>query len=327
MKLIKFKKRAVSPVIATVLLIALVVAAAAIVYLVVIPMLRGDPNLVVISTILVDSNSDKRVDEIKLNYQNLGSAKASITDITLYSYNTSLNWNIDKTLPYSIGANKQDVVTLTADSIIDTIAYPDIVYVQTTYGEGIILTTKVEISSTYSPVTYIYNEDFNSYSDGYVPREWTYHYVASHTPTGTHTIDDWQVYSGTLKMTCNDCAYIILEGTGYNYANVNMSFDLKANDNDELGIIFRWQDDGGKEKYYLVSYTKDHGLSDHFAGDNPQDNYITLSYVEDNTMTVIASAAFSRTDDIWYSYRTRYISMIIFTLILQVVCLIKAISV
>ncbi len=52
------KKKAVSPVIATVLLIALVTAAAAIVFLVVIPMLNPSPQAIVIGAIDVTENMD-----------------------------------------------------------------------------------------------------------------------------------------------------------------------------------------------------------------------------------------------------------------------------
>ncbi len=300
------KKRAVSPVIATVLLIALVVAAVAIVYFVVFPMLQGEPSLVVVSTTLSDTNGDKRVDQILINYKNVGSSKAVISSITLYSYNTSLPWSIDKTLPFSVGTNKQEVVTLSADSIVHALSYPSIAYIQTNYGKdgGIVLTTNIDISSEYSPVVLVYNENFNSYSDGYVPPDWYYHFVAQHNPTGTHTMDDWQVQGGTLKVMANDCSYVILNGsTGYLYSNVNISFDLKANDNDELGIIFRWTNDGGKEKFYYVSYTSDHSLTSHWGGDNVQKGYLTFSYVEDGTLTILNSTSFTRNDNQWYTYR------------------------
>ncbi|UJG41089.1 MAG: DUF1080 domain-containing protein [Candidatus Heimdallarchaeum aukensis] len=304
MKLNKLNKRAVSPVIAVVLLIALVTAAVAIVFFVVLPMVQGDPQLVVLKITPSDTDGDKRVDTLIIDYQNLGSGEAVISSIILYKYNNSMEWTVDKTLPYSLKSNKKDVITLTTSDPTKQLKYPDIAYLETTYSDGILLRTDITIDSSFSPVTLIYSEDFNSYSDGYSPTEWTYFLVAQHSPTGTHTINDWQVQSGSLKVMANDCTYIVLNSsTGYYYTNVNMSFDLKANDNDELGIIFRWQMDGGKEKYYLVSYTRDHGLSDHFGGDNPTDGYVTLSYVEDNTITVIDSASFSRNDNSWYNYR------------------------
>ena len=210
MKLNKLNKRAVSPVIAVVLLIALVTAAVAIVFFVVLPMVQGDPQLVVMKITPGDTNSDNRVDKLIIDYQNIGAGEAIISSITLYKYNTSITWDTDKTFPYSIKPNKQDVIILTTSDPTEQLKYPDIAYLETNYGDGILLRTDITIDSDFSPVTLIYSEDFNSYSDGYSPAEWTYFFVAQHSPTGTHTINDWQVQSGSLKVMGNDCTYITI---------------------------------------------------------------------------------------------------------------------
>jgi len=77
-KMILRRKKGVSPVIATILLIALTVTAAAIVYFVVVPLLTSKPELVPISYGKV-SGTDDRYD---VEFQNNGGAAANIEGIT-----------------------------------------------------------------------------------------------------------------------------------------------------------------------------------------------------------------------------------------------------
>ncbi|MCG3254904.1 MAG: hypothetical protein KAU62_02365 [Candidatus Heimdallarchaeota archaeon] len=76
-------KRAVSPVIATVLLISLVVAASAMVYFIVVPLLKGSASVNFITTQWFDSDGDIVADLVYITLQNTGSASATITNITL----------------------------------------------------------------------------------------------------------------------------------------------------------------------------------------------------------------------------------------------------
>ena len=72
----KMKKRAVSPVIATVLLIALVTAAAAIVFLVVIPMLNPSPQAIVVGAV------DISYDDLTGNFTVIVTIQAQAADLT-----------------------------------------------------------------------------------------------------------------------------------------------------------------------------------------------------------------------------------------------------
>ncbi|NHK30844.1 MAG: type IV pilin [Asgard group archaeon] len=73
-KMILKRKKAVSPVIATILLIALTVTAAAIVYFVVVPLLRANPELTPISYGKVPATTD----QYEVTFQNNGGAVANI---------------------------------------------------------------------------------------------------------------------------------------------------------------------------------------------------------------------------------------------------------
>ena len=82
---INFRKarKAVSPVIATVLLISLVVAASAMVYFIVVPLLKGNASVNFITTQWFDSDGDNVVDLVYITLQNTGSASAIISNISI----------------------------------------------------------------------------------------------------------------------------------------------------------------------------------------------------------------------------------------------------
>ncbi|MHA2357848.1 MAG: archaellin/type IV pilin N-terminal domain-containing protein [Candidatus Heimdallarchaeaceae archaeon] len=102
------KKRGVSPVIATILLIALVTAAAAIVFLVVIPMLNPAPKAIVQEVVAIDAGGG--------NYSVTITVQAEGQDIvfngTLVSAPTVTYIGVTSTLPLSIpnGETKQIII-------------------------------------------------------------------------------------------------------------------------------------------------------------------------------------------------------------------------
>ena len=86
-------KRGVSPVIATILLIALTVSAAAIVYFVVVPLLQGKSELVQMSTLnLTDTDDDNKFDTITTELFNIGTELATLdsTQLTVLGVTNSV---------------------------------------------------------------------------------------------------------------------------------------------------------------------------------------------------------------------------------------------
>ncbi len=77
------KKRAISPVIATVLLIALVVMASSMIYFIAIPMLEGDSRTDIIAAQWFDSSGDDIADVVYMSIQNVGTAQANIQNIVI----------------------------------------------------------------------------------------------------------------------------------------------------------------------------------------------------------------------------------------------------
>ncbi|MFX0085614.1 MAG: archaellin/type IV pilin N-terminal domain-containing protein [Candidatus Hodarchaeota archaeon] len=129
-RLISNKKRAISPVIAVVLLIGLAVAAAAAIFIVVLPLLQPTVSLEITDAyVLYDHTYTKNVDEGKgygmgyVEVANVGTGEVEITDIKIY-YATSFagNWtlienavnleNITSTNPWVVGFSQQDVLRI-----------------------------------------------------------------------------------------------------------------------------------------------------------------------------------------------------------------------
>jgi len=101
---------------------------------------------------------------------------------------------------------------------------------------------------------------------------------------------------------------------------VNVSYDLRTDDNDANGIIFRYDDSGLYPNFYIVWFTKDHPSSknDPYAGeidyfdwaipaDQIQQNKISLHYVEGDAdgfnWYKLAEADWTRQDNRWYTWR------------------------
>jgi len=117
------KKRAVSPVIATILLIALTVTAAAIVYFVVVPLLRANPELVPISYGRVMGSNNKYDIEVR----NDGGATANLANLLSFeAVNTTDTYNpiqvyiganlVNFSTPYQILAGETVTFTLVFDT-------------------------------------------------------------------------------------------------------------------------------------------------------------------------------------------------------------------
>jgi flagellin-like protein len=111
-------KRGISPVIATILLIALTVSAAAIVYFVVVPLLKGDAELVQMTALEIDdSDADGKFDTITTTLFNIGTDMATIDQnvvVTIYSNpTTTKTWTITSSVEYATQETKE--ITIETD--------------------------------------------------------------------------------------------------------------------------------------------------------------------------------------------------------------------
>ncbi len=291
MKFFGVKKRAISPVIASVLLIGLVVMASALIYFIAIPMLTGNPTLIQESVTLQDTVGNKYVDKISLGLRNIGDASADIEKVEVLQNSELTDWHASS-VPITVGVGIARIVEVSPLNI-DTfrIRHGDTVQVKVYYND-LILITNLVIPAQYTPIIIFYSEDFESYNIGDTPTGWTYFHIADHSPAGTRSISDWTVQyfndDKVLKYGRNNCQFIILDDPEYVFTDVNITFTLHANNDDDImGIIFRFQEDyndTGEPGYYLVAYTNDHTLTDSRNGPHyngiMEGRRLTLFFVE-----------------------------------------------
>ena len=117
----KDNKRGVSPVIATILLIALTVSAAAIVYFVVVPLLQGQGEMVLMSGVtLTDIDEDGFYDTATIELFNVGTDLVTLDeDVGLIVYSPTSNttsWLITSNLEYMTQETKEITIAATNDS-------------------------------------------------------------------------------------------------------------------------------------------------------------------------------------------------------------------
>lgn len=138
---IYYKRRAVSPVLAAILLIGLAVAAAAVLFVVVLPMIGGTAKVGFVSAVAADRNSDGLLDQITVQVSNSGVAADSFADgtISLTGWSTTGNVEIGLANPVDLIFKTTDVMAQIAEGATFTITLAfdstaDIVITETTTG-------------------------------------------------------------------------------------------------------------------------------------------------------------------------------------------------
>jgi len=89
------KRRAVSPVLAAILLIGLAVAAAAVLFAVVLPMIGGTTKVGFVSAVAADRNNDGMLDQITVKVSNSGAAEDEFSDGTITFTGWSATGNVE----------------------------------------------------------------------------------------------------------------------------------------------------------------------------------------------------------------------------------------
>lgn len=314
------RRKAVSPVIATILLIALTVTAAAIVYFVVVPLLRGNGELVVMDYDLEDTDDTPFADTLTVDFNNIGTAEAVINVLTVTRDGVSLTWNLEA-----------ETITIPSGSSIDVECTANDATMELGYGVTAVFTfgfggdtisIEIKVPAQFSHFVLQYDNDFETATD---LSEWIYTKLGEHSGgTSYNSIQDWRIteQSGNhyAECTSNDCQFIILEDPLYDFYDVNISYDLRTGDDDGNGIIYRYDDSGTYPNFYCVWFTREHpgasnpstdGGHDSFdwatPGDIVVENKLTIHYVEGDAdgfnWYKIAEASWTRANNVWYSWR------------------------
>lgn len=313
------RRRAISPVIATILIIALTVTAAAIVYFVVVPLLRGDGEIVIMEYDLENTDATPFADTLTVSMNNIGTAAVDVSAVSVTKDGAAITWNLAEE-SYNIGTGTSLDVVCSADSATQELGYGENVVFTFTLGEGDTVVVEIKVSAKFSHFVTIYENDFETVTDF---SEWTHTTLFTHGG-GTHTIADWRILetggNHFAECTNNDCQFITLEDPNHDFYDVNITYDLRTSDNDGNGIIFRYDDSGAYANFYCVWYTRDHpsaangphvGEEDIFDWNTPSDQIIngeiTIHYVEGDANGYnwykLDSVAWTRSNNVWYSWR------------------------
>lgn len=314
---IQARRKAVSPVIATILLIALTVTAAAIVYFVVVPLFKTQAELVIMDYELEDTDATRYADELEVSFQNLGTGAAQISEVVVKKDGSAINWKVDGNITINPAALVD--ITFSAISSADELSYGDNANFEFLYEDKTI-SLSIKISAKFSKYIILFEEDF----EGDPPTGWVMTTFQTHNPAGTSTMADWVVEenSGNKYWHCtnNNCQFIIKDDPLYDLSDVNMTYDLLTDDDDANGIIFRYDDSGTYANFYIVWFTRDHpsssngphsGEVDDFDWVTPADqiirNKITVHYVEGDAdgfnWYKLAEVDWTRSNNVWYTWR------------------------
>ena len=314
-------RRAVSPVVAIILLIGLTVAVRGIVYFVVMPMFTGEGELTISDYSFRDTNDNDLADELTVKMGNKGTEEITIEDAEFLRNGIPIYWTMGDEEITIDGGKLGVTVKFNADSESDELGYGDVATLAWD-SSGSPFSLEVRIPAKFSPFSLLYEEDFE---DAH-PAGWIYYELFQHGG-GSHSLADWLIVDDPLeldkcwKCTNNDCEFIIQQSAGRDYYDVNVSYDLMTNDDDANGVIFRYDDSGGFAKFYVIWWTDDHP-----GPSNPPSNYgneakfnwatpsdalgdrmLTAHYVEQTasgyTWYKLVETSWIRSNNQWYTWR------------------------
>ena len=240
-------KRAVSPVIATVLLISLVVAASAMVYFIVVPLLKGSASVNFITTQWFDSDGDIVADLVYITLQNTGSASATITNITLTIDNDVLDVRtvinnshlVVEELPLTMDVTARADIAISFDPSSFVAVGNNVFRLMLTYADGTTAVAQENLNSIVriDPlVMTVFNPINESWvkgiidpqviiAGGYKPSEVTYDFSL---PDQTLILDD-------VPLATNIDSELYADDTGY---KIIFSVEDSLNQSSEITNIF-----------------------------------------------------------------------------------------
>jgi len=259
----RINRKAVSPVIAVVLIIALTVSAAAVVWSVTNGLLNNSKAEIVVNEYgVADTNNNERGDLIQLIVKNIGS-DGTITSAKVFRDSVEMtSWSLASTVKLQSG--EDGMITVATSDIKEEVNNQNDVLIRI-LTEKSVTDFKVPIPDTLTaiPVFFDVGGDGNGFTQkGLQEQGWVLHEYTSAHGTGTIGIEN-----GEVSFNTNSDMLFYLNNTDYQVKNGIITADFKWGDNDGIGIAFRIIDESN---YYWVGYTNDHNAvgSSRFGEDN-----------------------------------------------------------
>ncbi|MHA1212313.1 MAG: hypothetical protein ACTSSH_07615 [Candidatus Heimdallarchaeota archaeon] len=312
------RRKAISSNVVTILLIILTITFSAIIYFVVVPLLDDSTDFILISYELEDTNSNNLADKINATIHNIDTLTITLSELTVKQNGIEVEWDLAET--YEINPDEQISVICSTTLNSEEFEYTDLASFQFPYKKKI-FAFDIRVSARFSDFSFIYEEEFDSFN----VEDWALTLIQAHYPDSFENISDWQIKqednggNNYWQSTSNNCHFVVNKNPLLNFSNVNMSFDLRTDDDDANGFIYRYNDTGPYPNFYVVWYTYGHPSPlngphveelDYFDWDTHEDQIepgkITVHYVEGDTNGFnwykIAEKDWTREYNVWHTW-------------------------
>ncbi len=251
-KLFNTTRKAVSPVIATVLIIALVISASGAIYILTLSLMEmGTATLIVENSTIYDANSNQRGDSIALLVNNLGPDDAIIENIEVYRNGTRLEqWGVGFE-EVQIKVAQTQRIDITTVALAEEIIRTDQITIIVVSPQGSTKEIPVNLPPLLTSTAVFYDNDFSSGGTledyGFAFYSWSDEHGG-----GSNT---WIISGNSLYVDTNLCGFVVMEDDALILSNFELYADMTLNDDDGIGFIYRYQD---SSNFYWVGWTADH---------------------------------------------------------------------
>ncbi|MHA2503355.1 MAG: archaellin/type IV pilin N-terminal domain-containing protein [Candidatus Kariarchaeaceae archaeon] len=264
-------RRAVSPVIAVILLVALTVSTGALVWAITndVISIGGADELVLENSGVGDNSGNRMGDTIRMIVRNIGASEAVLEDIFVYvDGEQAYTWVLNGS--YTILNGQQGEIYAQTINTGDMVLSTNTVEVQFDTERSISGKFTITVPSLLSSIAILYDSGFAFTTEDLAAQGWTQHQIGSHSG-GSGGIGFEVVPSNPneITVTTNNDLLFILENPDFSIRNFIISTEITNGDNDFLGIAFRYID---VDNYYWVGVTSDHHSSRNRAGDPTNGN-------------------------------------------------------
>ena len=119
------RRKAINPIVSSIIVIIFTITFSAIIYFVVIPLIvKGE--LVVLDYTLEDTDHTNFVDKITINLENIGNQELSFTSVRVFKNSIAINWSLDST-DYVVEQKEEITIICFANSSTNELAYSELV--------------------------------------------------------------------------------------------------------------------------------------------------------------------------------------------------------
>ncbi len=294
-------RRAVSPIIAVVLIIALTAAAAGTVWVIFQQISDVENGDLFIEKVYVTDVDDNSVgDTLTIQVRNIGTGVAIITDLKVEEDGVELtSWTLlndsytletgqigfvfaqTLTLSDQINTNSEILVSLSGDGVISNIF-------------------KVLVPNELSGLPEVFSLGTATNTSQMSSQGWTTTNLKAHGGSNGNCVDDSGntipicLVGGDIYFETNDDVLYWLNNDAFKVKNGVIEFSFLWGDNDAMGVMFRMID---TNNYYWIGYTEDHNGPNNRAGDSTTgtpyftyDARFELHKVEAGVNTILANS-------------------------------------